>query len=149
MTVTTQLDATPERVWQLWADPRQLERWWGPPGWPATFTEHDLGPESTVRYHMTGPDGEQPKGMWRIVKVDPPHRLVFEDSFEDEDGGMVEHLATIADVVIEEHQGGTRMVIESRFASTEAMEELLEMGMEHGLAAALDQIDGILTETAA
>src|SRR5258707_15427624 len=23
-------DAPIERVWQLWADPRQLERWWGP-----------------------------------------------------------------------------------------------------------------------
>ena len=44
MTVSTELDATPERVWQLWADPRQLERWWGPPGYPATFTTHDFRP---------------------------------------------------------------------------------------------------------
>ncbi|MEJ7695518.1 MAG: SRPBCC domain-containing protein [Candidatus Limnocylindrales bacterium] len=31
LTITAQFDASPERVWQLWADPRQLERWWGPP----------------------------------------------------------------------------------------------------------------------
>ena len=57
MTLEAEFDASPERVWQLWADPRQLERWWGPPTYPATFTRHDLAPGSRVEYHMTGPDG--------------------------------------------------------------------------------------------
>ena len=56
MTLTAEFDASPERVWELWADPRQLERWWGPPTYPATFTAHDLAPGSRVEYHMTGPD---------------------------------------------------------------------------------------------
>ena len=42
MTLDAEFDATPERVWQLWADPRQLERWWGPPAYPATVDSHDL-----------------------------------------------------------------------------------------------------------
>lgn len=40
--------------------------------------------------------------------------------------------------------GGTRMLIETRLPSEEAMEQLVEMGMEEGLAAAMGQIDGIL-----
>ena len=63
LTVTAEFDASPERVWQLWADPRQLERWWGPPTYPATFTAHDLAPGSRVQYHMTGPTGDQPHGL--------------------------------------------------------------------------------------
>ena len=70
MTVDAEFDASPERVWQLWADPRQLERWWGPPTYPATFTKHDLAPGSRVEYHMTGPEGDQPKGYWDILEVD-------------------------------------------------------------------------------
>jgi uncharacterized protein YndB with AHSA1/START domain len=35
MTLEAEFDASPERVWQLWADPRQIERWWGPPTYPA------------------------------------------------------------------------------------------------------------------
>jgi uncharacterized protein YndB with AHSA1/START domain len=27
MTLDADIDASPERVWQLWSDPRQLERW--------------------------------------------------------------------------------------------------------------------------
>ena len=44
LTVEAEFDASAERVWQLWADPRQLERWWGPPTYPATVTTHDLAP---------------------------------------------------------------------------------------------------------
>ena len=64
LTVESEFDASVERIWQLWADPRQLERWWGPPTYPATFTKHDLAPGSRVEYQMTGPTGDQPHGYW-------------------------------------------------------------------------------------
>ena len=86
LTIAAEFDASPERVWQLWADPRQLERWWGPPTYPATFTEHDLAPGSRVEYHMTGPEGDQPRGFWDIVEVEAPRSLVFRDGFANDDG---------------------------------------------------------------
>jgi uncharacterized protein YndB with AHSA1/START domain len=64
MTLEAEFEASPERVWQLWADPRQLERWWGPPTYPATVDAHDLRPGGRVEYHMTGPEGDQPRGFW-------------------------------------------------------------------------------------
>src|SRR5215211_1386621 len=54
MVVTAEFNAPVQRVWQLWADPRQLERWWGPPTYPATVVDHDLVPGGTVNYFMTG-----------------------------------------------------------------------------------------------
>ena len=29
MTMVAEFDAAPERLWNLWEDPRRLERWWG------------------------------------------------------------------------------------------------------------------------
>jgi len=148
MTVDAEFDASAERVWQLWADPRQLERWWGPPTYPATFTRHDLAPGSRVEYHMTGPEGDQPKGYWDVVEVEPPHRLVVRDGFRNDDGTDNtdlpgnEFLVTIR----ESGEGRTRMSIENRFPSREAMEQLLAMGMEEGLTQAIGQIDAILAE---
>ncbi|HEX5590983.1 MAG TPA: SRPBCC domain-containing protein [Candidatus Limnocylindrales bacterium] len=146
MTLDAEFDASAERVWQLWADPRQLERWWGPPTYPATFTKHDLAPGSRVEYHMTGPEGDQPRGFWDIVEVAPPHRLVFHDGFAHDDGTPnLELPLTIARVAIEEIGGGrTRMSIESTFPSLESMEQVLAMGMEEGLRQAVGQIDAIL-----
>ena len=52
-------------------------------------------------------------------------------------------------MTIEEIGGGrTRMSIQSTFPSTEAMEQVLAMGMEEGLTEAVGQIDAILAEDA-
>jgi uncharacterized protein YndB with AHSA1/START domain len=150
MTITAEFDASVERVWQLWADPRQLERWWGPPTYPATFTKHDLTPGSRVDYHMTGPEGDQPHGYWDIIESDPPHLLVFRDGFAHDDGTPNDALPrNEGRVTIEQLDAGrTRMSIESIFPSTEAMEQILAMGMEQGITDAVGQIDAILAEGA-
>jgi uncharacterized protein YndB with AHSA1/START domain len=148
MTIDAEFDASPDRVWQLWADPRQLERWWGPPTYPATFTKHDLAPGSRVEYHMTGPEGDQPKGYWDILETDAPHRLVVRDGFANDDGTPNTDLpAGQMRVTIEEiGTGRTRMSIENIFPNAEAMEQVLAMGQEEGMKEALGQIDAILAE---
>ena len=148
MTLEAEFDASPERVWQLWADPRQLERWWGPPTYPATFTKHDLTPGTRVEYHMTGPEGDQPKGYWDVLETDPPRSLVVRDGFANDDGTPnLDFPRGEMRVRIEEiGDGRTRMSIESLFPSTEAMEQLLAMGQEEGMTQAVGQIDAILAE---
>lgn len=148
MTITADVDATVDRAWQLWADPRQLERWWGPPTYPATFVDHDLTPGGRVNYFMTGPEGDKAAGWWQVVAVEPPRRLEFEDGFADDSGAPNDAMPVMTMVVtLEEHDaGGTRMTVETTFPSLEAMEQLVSMGMDEGMAAAMGQIDGILAE---
>ena len=148
--LTAEFDATPARVWQLWEDPRQLERWWGPPTYPATFTKHDLTPGSRVEYHMTGPNGEQPRGWWEITEVDPPRGLSFRDGFANEDGSPNPDFPEVTvRVSIEDIGAGrTRMSIQSRYPTPAAMEQLVAMGMVEGLTEAVGQIDAILAEDA-
>lgn len=148
ITVVSDWDAPAERVWALWSDPRRLERWWGPPGYPATVTEHDLRPGGTVRYYMTSPEGQRHHGWWRVLEVEAPRRLVVEDGFGDAEGNPSAEMPTTRfEVSVERGEGATtRMVVESRFPSREAMEQLLAMGMEEGIAAATGQIEGVLAE---
>ena len=145
MTVTAEYDVTADRAWQLWADPRQLERWWGPPTHPATVMEHDLTPGGRVTYYMTGPEGEQYRGWWNVLEVEPPRLLVFEDGFADETGAPNAAMPTsLARVEISDRPEGVTITIVTRFPSLEAMEQLVAMGMEEGLQQALGQIDAIL-----
>ncbi len=148
MTVTAEYDVSAERAWQLWADPRQLERWWGPPTYPATVELHDLTPGGTVAYYMTSPEGEKYRGWWQVVEAQPPRHLLVKDGFADADGNPNADLPiTVMRVRIDDREaGGVLVTIVSTFPSLEALQQLLSMGMEEGLRGAMGQIDGILAE---
>ena len=150
MTVVADYDAPVERVWQLYADPRQLERFWGPPTWPATVIDHDLRPGGRVSYVMTGPDGEKSAGYWDVLEVDAPRRFVVEDGFADDAGQPNPNMPTtrMELELTARDDGGTTMTVLSTFASTDAMKQMLEMGMEEGMREAMGQIDGVLGEAA-
>jgi len=145
MTITVELDASVERAWQLWADPRQLERWWGPPTYPATFVDYDLTPGSLATYYMTSPEGEKHYGWWEVLAVDPPRRLEVKDGFGDDTGKPDDDMPVGRMVVTLDGRGGkTVMEVTSHFPSAEAMEEVLAMGQEEGMVEAMGQIEGVL-----
>ena len=147
LTVTAEFAAPVERVWALYADPRQLERHWGPPGWPASFVRHQLVAGSRSHYFMSGPDGEQAHGVWNVLAVDAPRSFEVDDAFADADGVPNEELGWTRMVArFEPTDVGTRVVLVSTFQSTEQLQQMIEMGMEDGLRAAMDQIDGLLAE---
>ena len=145
ITLVADFDAPIERVWQLWADPRKLERWWGPPSYPATVEKHDLTPGGDVTYFMTGPDGDQPRGWWRVTSVNPPKSLEFTDGFADQDKTPVAEMpTTTVQMQLSEHDGGTRMVLRSVFDSREHMEQVVNMGAPEALQQAVGQMDALL-----
>jgi uncharacterized protein YndB with AHSA1/START domain len=148
LTIVAEFDAPAERVWQVWEDPRQLERWWGPPTWPATFERHDFVAGGESRYYMTGPDGEKTGGWWRAIEVTPPDRFEWEDGFSRPDGEPDPTMpVTHAVVTLVESGGTTTMTTVSRFASLEELEQLLAMGMDDGMRQAMGQIDAIVAES--
>ena len=145
LTVTAQLAAPPAVVWTVFSDPRRLERWWGPPTWPATFVDHDFVPGGRATYYMTGPDGEKAWGWWRFVTLDEPRALTFDDGFADDSGTPDLDMPTAhAQVSLDQVEDGTLLTVVSRFDSPEALQQVLAMGMEPGMNQALGQVDEIL-----
>lgn len=145
LTIVAELDAGRERVWELWEDPRKLERWWGPPSFPATFTRHELVVGGQSRYHMTGPGGETPSGWWRIDAIEKPSRIEFANGLAGDDGEPVPGVEPIpSHVTFEATDTGTRMTVVASFVDVEQMERMLEMGMQEGMGQAIGQIDALL-----
>ena len=146
LTLVAQFDASPDRVWEVWEDPRKLERWWGPPTFPATFTRHEFSVGGESRYFMTGPAGEIPRGWWRIDAIDKPHRLEFANGLAGEDGEPMPGVKPASGhVTFVDADGGTRMTTVTRFADVEQMHKMLAMGMEEGMTLAMGQIDNLLS----
>ncbi len=116
LTLVAEFDATPDRVWEVWEvweDPRKLERWWGPPTFPATFTRHDFVVGGESRYFMTGSAGETPRGWWRIDAIDKPRRLDFANGLAGDDGEPAPDVEPMSGyVTFEATDSGTRMTAE-------------------------------------
>ena len=143
--ITAEFAAPVERVWEIYADPRQLERVWGPPTYPATFVDHELTAGATSRYYMTGPDGSKSGGWWRIVSVDEPHGFSFDDGFADADLNPVDSMPVSHSVyTFESIEGGTRAMYTSTYDTVESLQQVLDMGVEEGATLAINQIDDVL-----
>jgi uncharacterized protein YndB with AHSA1/START domain len=145
MTMVAEFDAAPERLWNVWEDPRKLERWWGPPSYPATFTRYEFEPGGQCRYYMTGPEDFKHYGWWRIESIDGPHRIEFTNGLAGDDGEPVPGVEPMGGVVTFERIGsGTRMTVLTQFIDTEQMKKMIERGMEQGMRQAIGQIDALL-----
>ena len=149
MTVTADLDATVERAWQLWADPRQFEQWWGPPGYRATVVDHDLREGGRITFFMAGTDGERHDSTWDVVVVHPPRHLELRDADVDDDGRPNDgNTMTAMIITINERDGrGAVMAIRTHFDSEAGMAEVLAMGIEEGMRNVFSQIEAVLAGT--
>jgi len=145
LTITAEFAAPVERIWQVYADPRQLEKVWGPPECPATVVDHELAPGGRVTYYMTGPGGEKFAGYWEVSAVDEPRSFSFADGFADEDFNPNPELPVSKNVyTFTEHDGGTRATYTSTFESAEALQKVLDMGVTEGATSAINQMDELL-----
>jgi uncharacterized protein YndB with AHSA1/START domain len=147
MTVVAEFAAPLERLWDAYADPRQLEKFWGPPTYPATFIRHDMFAGGRSAYAMVGPDGDVARGYWEFLDVKAPHSFEVRDGFCHDDGtpnpAMPSMRMTFA---FEATDSGSRVTTTTYFGSVEDLERLMGMGMEQGMREAMGQIDAVLED---
>jgi uncharacterized protein YndB with AHSA1/START domain len=145
LTLTADFAAPAERVWSAFTDPRQLERFWGPPGYPATFTTFDFEVGGTARYRMTSPRGEESHGSWEFIAIDPRSSFAVLDQFANPDGSPVEGMpSSRMTFAVTATDAGARLISTTYFTSSEALEQLVGMGMVEGITMAYDQLDRVL-----
>ena len=146
LTITAEFAAPADRVWDLYADPRQLERVWGPPTYPATFVDHELVPGGRMNYFMTSPDGDKFYAYWDIATVDQPTNFTFKDGFAVDETFTANpempesrQVFDFADV-----EGATRATFVATYADAESLQKVLDMGAVEGSTLAINQIDHLL-----
>jgi uncharacterized protein YndB with AHSA1/START domain len=145
LTVVGDYPVPQQRLWDAFADPRQLERFWGPPTWPATFTRHDFEVGGRAEYFMTGPNGERWNGSWKFTAVNPISSF---EAYDGEDNADDPNGPASMKFTFDTTPAGSRMTCVTRFLSIEAMEKSAP-GMEEGLRAAMPQLDAVLAERTA
>ena len=143
--LTRELDAPRHLVWEAMNKPEYLRRWLlGPPGWEMVVCEVDLRVGGTFRHEWRNVDGTAMAMHGVFREVVAPERIVRTEIFEygcDAQAG--EQLATM---VLTEKNGKTTVTITALFPSKQARDGMIASGMEQGVAAGYDRLDGILAE---
>jgi uncharacterized protein YndB with AHSA1/START domain len=145
LTVVGDYPVPQQRLWDAFADPRQLERFWGPPAFPATFTRHDFKVGGRAEYYLTLPEGNKWSGSWKFTAVNPISSF---EAHDGDDNAEDENMPAGMTFTFETTPTGSRMTIVTRFSSVEAMEQTIP-SMEEGLRAAMPQLDAVLAERCA
>lgn len=147
LTIVFDTTVSQQRLWDAYADPRQLERFWGPPTYPAQFTQHDFVTGGSAAYVMVGPDGDESRGWWEFLDVSAPDSFEVLDGFALPDGSRNTDLPTTRALFeFSTTATGARLTATTFFGSVTELEELVAMGMEEGTRLAMGQIDAVLAE---
>jgi uncharacterized protein YndB with AHSA1/START domain len=147
MTLVADFPVDVERLWGAFADPRKLERFWGPPGYPATFGTYDLRPGGFAHYWMTSPEGQRFHARWDFTEVEEPHRIVAIDSFADEQGAVDPSIPSgRMTLSFQSTATGSRFTAVSASETLEALEQVLAMGQVEGMRQAIGQLDTVLAD---
>ena len=147
MTVVADFPVSVRRVWDAYLDPRQLERFWGPPTYPATFTRHDGAVGGVSAYAMTGPEGDVSRGYWQWTSVEPTRSFEVLDGFTLADGSPNPEMPSMRMVfAFEAIPAGSRVTTTTYFNTADELATLLEMGMEEGMRQAMGQMDAVLAD---
>ncbi|MEQ8438790.1 MAG: SRPBCC family protein [Ilumatobacter fluminis] len=147
MTVVADFTASRQRLWEAYTDPRQIEKFWGPVEWPATFLRHDVFVGGRSHYVMTGPEGEQSAGFWEFLRVDDGKFFEVRDGFAGADGEENADMPSMRMTFsFEDTDSGSRLVTTTHFGALDQLEQLIDMGMEEGMKSAMSQIDDVLAD---
>jgi uncharacterized protein YndB with AHSA1/START domain len=155
--LTREIDAPRELVWRAWTECEHLMHWWGPAGFTMRQCTIEVRPGGLFHYRMTGPDGQEMWGRWVIREATRPERLVFVNSFSDDQANIVpvpfaddwpaEILST---VTFSERGGRTRLEMHGiAINATEAQRKTFADNfdsMHSGWGGSLDQLAEHLAE---
>lgn len=144
--------APKSKVWAAWTTPELFAKWWGPRGWRTTVKHMDFTEGGYLLYGMKCEDpaqtdwyGKESWGKSEYTHIDAENSFAYTDYFTDENGVAAPSMPSM-DIRIEFHEedGATRVVSTTKFATAEALQQTIAMGMKEGLTQTWDRLEEML-----
>ena len=140
LVVTRLFNGPPRIVFEAWARPELLKRWWAPKSFGVSFLscDADVRTGGTYRFVFSHPSSEQPMTFFgRYLEVTPHSRLVWTND-EAGEGGAV------TTVTFAEKGSQTLVVMHDLYPSKEALDDAIASGSTGGMGETFEQLDELL-----
>ncbi len=156
--ITRTFNAPREVVFDCFTKPDEMKKWWGPKGFTVIISKMDLRVGGTYHYGMNGPDGTPMWGKFVYREIVRPERIVFVNSFSDENGGVTRHpmaldwpLEMLTTFTFEDVGGKTKFTTTSLALNASEAERATfsanHNSMTQGWTGTLDQLDAHLAKS--
>lgn len=124
------VDAPRALVFDAWADPEQIQAWFGPEGLEIETKEIDLRPGGVWRFDMVGADGTRYDNRMVFLRIEEPSLIEIEHgSDKDDDPGKFRMLVTFD----EQENGKTALTLRQMHPSKERRDFTIGFGaVEYG-----------------
>lgn len=141
LAMTREFNAPRHLVWEAYTKPELVKRWLGAmDGWWMDVCEIDLRAGGTYRYLWRGPNGERMGMRGSFLEVEPPHRLVATEQF-DEAWYPGDASSTVE---LTEREGRTTLTLTVLYSSKETRDAVLQGPATGGVSAGFDKLDEVL-----
>ncbi|MDG0809086.1 SRPBCC family protein [Cohnella rhizosphaerae] len=153
--LTREFNAPRELVFKVWTEAEHFGKWWGPKGFTLEVSKMDARPGGMFLGCQKSPDGMSMWGKFVYREVIKPEKLVFVQSFSDEQGNTIRApfnpnwpLEIINILTFEEADGKTTVTFsggpinasEEEMAAFNAMKPMVKQGF----AGTFEQLDQYL-----
>ncbi|WP_027483688.1 SRPBCC domain-containing protein [Deinococcus pimensis] len=142
-------------VFAAFSRPEHLRHWWGPRGWELPVCTVDFRVGGRWHYCMKCVDetqgefyGMESWGLGLYEDIEPDKLIRYTDHFSDADGHINGSMpSTLVTLTFEDtERGGTRLTNRATYASKDALDQVLEMGMLQGVTQTWDRLDEYLAD---
>jgi uncharacterized protein YndB with AHSA1/START domain len=154
--ITRTFDAPRQLVWNVWTQPEQVMKWWGPGPFMSPACKIDLRVGGHYLYCMRGPDGKDYWSGGTYKEIVPIKKLVYIDAFADEEGNWVDPAAygfdaifpktNVVTVTFEEVGTKTKLTIHYITDSEAVLEVMRKTQMKEGWESSLDKFERALAK---
>ena len=143
LTITRLINASRQRVWKAWTDPKQVAQWWGPRGFTNPVCEIEARVGGRILIHMSGFNMIAPMAG-TFTEVVEPERLVFTNNAYTDASLSKVLIEAITTVTFKDEGGKTRLTVHNAVlkAAPEATQALA--GMEPGFNQQTDKLEEFL-----
>jgi uncharacterized protein YndB with AHSA1/START domain len=130
------LPYTPQRVFEAFARPELLARWWGPNGFTNTFEVFEFTAGGHWKFVMHGPDGSNHPNESVFLKLDAPSTLVIQH---------VSQPRFVLTITLAMHEGGTAISWSQQFEDSAVAARIRHI-VEPANQQNLDRLQFVLAE---
>jgi uncharacterized protein YndB with AHSA1/START domain len=152
LTFEREFSVTKDKLWEAYSSANMLDRWFAPKGWDCITKQHSfkdggrwvytlkcIDPKQTDFYGMEMP------GMLTYDSINPKDSFGYTDTFLNEQGEIDSTMPSSHTVLTLRPKGtGTQLSFTTSYQSVEALQQVIEMGMQQGLEESHDKLEELV-----